>query len=867
MDISSIIINLGKLDKCCAKCGQEVCICAGLEEKPEMCDACGCEPCICDNSVTCANEMPEQDVGSAIAELVKLTGGAPVTESILTEITDIKAPAMDALRHLGNMLTKKAEQATLHGRNGDNPELSNKIRNMSRVGGILADLGGPEETVSVDKISKPDWDCIASTLNVPVEKLMRIVGIREGVEMTPFQAEDDMEPMSKKQAMGDQPLVNNTADNSMIDAEDPVKKYAVKTIKETSKLVKQTTLPSGKRPITLWKDEQGHYSLDSDSGSSRIVGANSKEAKKAFDKEVRHMEDKPNVKTIKEHADLIREMEKLEEAYREGDVVRVASDNSYYGDMTGHVIRIDRDGDVVVDLEDFGEVKIPAGELQKNHAMHPMFERSEPYANEGRIESAIDEAIENFSMEEFLEHNSGEIFPDDKEEVIYSTQDISSMIRHYLAHWIQIHTDVEEIDPSEITDGDVKGLMNKVVLPYMREANFRIAPELKTVEGMEEHSVYEAESKDMNKNKVCPICHLSAASCDCDKDKKEETKDAKKDLKEAFTYGDKVVIVGDKHHLGDEGEVVSFDNKNGTVVVNLHNHGRHNFPVHCVVKDIEEEGALLDADEHVGTVEQAAAPVDLHLLSNEIENLSDDEYNNVMMELFGHGDPERIISTQHIIDQLTSLPADRLMDLCMEYDLCMSTVDEGNAHDDLRAKKSDHDTLMHKNIEDAKHLGTFNHEGHEVLDEDDFEGMNKDQYAKMLTDKVVKMDDKQYIDACKILFPASDVYKMHDKGDILVAILNSDKADLMDLKELIRMHETALSKIGMESEETDEDDDVINEKAAPGQEAWIKSNKDKFVKEYGKKKGLEVLYATAQKRADESIETLEKSLNEEFNNF
>ena len=41
----------------------------------------------------------------------------------------------------------------------------------------------------------------------------------------------------------------------------------------------------------------------------------------------------------------------------------------------------------------------------------------------------------------------------------------------------------------------------------------------------------------------------------------------------------------------------------------------------------------------------------------------------------------------------------------------------------------------------------------------------------------------------------------------------------------------------------------INESSAPGQEDWIKSNKEKFIKQYGKDKGLEVLYATAWKRS------------------
>ena len=68
-----------------------------------------------------------------------------------------------------------------------------------------------------------------------------------------------------------------------------------------------------------------------------------------------------------------------------------------------------------------------------------------------------------------------------------------------------------------------------------------------------------------------------------------------------------------------------------------------------------------------------------------------------------------------------------------------------------------------------------------------------------------------------------------------------------------------------ESEDKDDDKEEIEEselkeKAAPGQEDWIKSNKEKFIKQYGKKKGLEVLYATSWKRSkkNESAEQLEE---------
>ena len=41
------------------------------------------------------------------------------------------------------------------------------------------------------------------------------------------------------------------------------------------------------------------------------------------------------------------------------------------------------------------------------------------------------------------------------------------------------------------------------------------------------------------------------------------------------------------------------------------------------------------------------------------------------------------------------------------------------------------------------------------------------------------------------------------------------------------------------------EEDILTEKAPPGMEPWVKANKERFVKQYGKKKGIGVLYATA----------------------
>ena len=63
-----------------------------------------------------------------------------------------------------------------------------------------------------------------------------------------------------------------------------------------------------------------------------------------------------------------------------------------------------------------------------------------------------------------------------------------------------------------------------------------------------------------------------------------------------------------------------------------------------------------------------------------------------------------------------------------------------------------------------------------------------------------------------------------------------------------------------EVEESINEEEVVDEVAAPGQEDWIKSNKERFIKQYGKDKGMSVLYATAWKRSKDakSNESLEE---------
>jgi len=1082
MDISTIIISLEKIADSTKSADAAI----------EVCDGCNSEPCVCDQEIcgTCAaapcvcSEPTDQNIGAALAELTKLSGiQSTVTESTLVEITNTRSHMIDGLRHLGAVMINMAEKAD-HTGTQSAAASDAEFNKMLRIGEILADLGEPG-SVPLNRLTREDLTFVAQKLNLPLELFLKKVGIHEGLEMRPYQGENDLEPMSKKQVMGDQPLVNNTGDNSMIDSEKPVKKLAMKTIKESAE----------NGYICFYKGKQLEVHAAS-SYEAQKKAAEIFKAKKSHEvsvhlaqkdgEDVVHTATEATAPTIKQFADIIREMELRGEQFRVGDSVRVASDNMHYGDRRGHVTAIDpATGDLTVDMEDFGSVKLPPRELHKNHAMHPMFETG-PYEEDARVENSVQDALNNFDVKEFLEHSGSDFgwedrnHPDAQKE--YTTQYILSSLTGYLEHWIQQHRD-EHVD---LENSDVTGLLKHDVLPYLRENGFRISPELKSVEDVNEDNGVE------RREDICPECHSEPCQCDTtevkeadgddeednDSDKDSEDKDAdyddapgaakdgaaaakaatpaaavaapaapaggagssatdrnrtntetggsspggastggvgsgiggagtggaatggastggagtvnvtlsgnsgtgsnggktpapvtinisnvggttdagnvasgdgpgsageggkadgsdggggggaapdepnnystsgkdaaekdidvnndndnendkptfpkkkvnsfdSKDLTEGFTYGDKVVITGDKHHMGDEGEIVSMDKERGTVIVKLDGHGRMSFPLHSVSKpELEEEGALLDAAPVPPEAELAHTSHDLHSLAKEITAADDTLYNEIVMDLFGYSDPERIISEQHIVDQLTSLNPDEVsaisaqlwipvndgesvgpysiggeMDPTDPYDASEHDVDEGNSHDDLRASPSDHDTLMHKNTADA-HKGlsgnAYAGQMHE-LDEADFDAK---MTAKDITDRILKLDDKNYVEACKLIYEPKNVYKPHDKIDIFLAV----ERHPVEVKNFLDNYDAELNKIGMES--VDSDEEALTEKAPPDQEAWVKANKAKFKKEYGDKKGEEILYATAWKKHNESVESLESALTEEFN--
>ena len=120
------------------------------------------------------------------------------------------------------------------------------------------------------------------------------------------------------------------------------------------------------------------------------------------------------------------------------------------------------------------------------------------------------------------------------------------------------------------------------------------------------------------------------------------------------------------------------------------------------------------------------------------------------------------------------------------------------------------------------------------------------------------------------------VYVTHggEKKQLLQEPEEDDEKDEKDVEEgrTMRPRNTSLRKPGLRKEEDEkdtrtakereiamkkaEDDEFrgrykkekVDESTPPGEESWVKANKARFKKEYGDKKGTEVLYGTAWKR-------------------
>jgi hypothetical protein len=115
------------------------------------------------------------------------------------------------------------------------------------------------------------------------------------------------------------------------------------------------------------------------------------------------------------------------------------------------------------------------------------------------------------------------------------------------------------------------------------------------------------------------------------------------------------------------------------------------------------------------------------------------------------------------------------------------------------------------------------------------------QWVLNKTRYLIQLSKENNMDFAKILSKIDSIQSTKQLNE-------SAKPDFLDIDKDGDRKEP-MKKAAADKKKRDVKEDAVNEVSAPGQEDWIKKNKQRFIDQYGKKKGMEVLYATAWKRS------------------
>lgn len=131
-----------------------------------------------------------------------------------------------------------------------------------------------------------------------------------------------------------------------------------------------------------------------------------------------------------------------------------------------------------------------------------------------------------------------------------------------------------------------------------------------------------------------------------------------------------------------------------------------------------------------------------------------------------------------------------------------------------------------------------------------------------LVNTIKELNDQNYMIIIDSIFGHGDPQRKLSSDDIFYKLNSLSRDDLQELSNML-----GYGKLSEQAEYND----ALLEVAPPDMEDWIKSNKERFIKEYGKKKGLNILYATAWKqhneKLDDMIEEDDCSMMDEFKKF
>lgn len=185
-----------------------------------------------DNGDTSMNLSSTIDDKETIMQIMKLAGipipeiiGIPMTlidddqeeapchcSELVAEANTLAPSIINYLHMVGKTMVDFASKSHNLTTSSPNSLGDKELNDFSRVGEILVGLGEPY-SFTIKDLSEDDIMFIIKKTHIDADKFKKMIGLNETTRMISLNSKYDMAPLSKKQAMMTQKLVNNTGDN------------------------------------------------------------------------------------------------------------------------------------------------------------------------------------------------------------------------------------------------------------------------------------------------------------------------------------------------------------------------------------------------------------------------------------------------------------------------------------------------------------------------------------------------------------------------------------------------------------------------------------------------------------------------------
>ena len=790
-------------------------------------------------------ESMDESVSHYISRLAGLGTKETLDEARLLEVHNMSEKLLNVLHRLGKNMLDAASRAGKFKGERENSEKFRELNDYSRVGELLVALGEPF-SVPLEKFDRADKEFIAAKLGVPYEKFARIARLRESTKnLRPYEGDNQYKLPSKEFAKNDQDLVNNSGDNPINDKNEP-RSTGVKTIRESldaiADLKRKFKLNESASEVKYMA--QTIADLPNDLIYDEIIArlflddvAGSHITEQSIEHALAHIDG--------ETFNHIRNL--LKSKIEEGQVIPFPSNKEWFSGNYGIELELNKDdaesgshsGDCEEDIKELMNKpyikaqldKLDPEELKRELKEYGAWDENELTDHEDNLMRILWIACGDISDRQFSEVDE-DFQHGDADGDNHGTELVDEHIDD-----MGMPYNPDEDDMQDNNHFFHNGMKVKLVGPYA---------------GNNAHEIFTLSQWDDEKRKgwiadkdgrgwyakdyqIEPVDDFEPEDDDYqDVDEGNAHDDLRADPSDHDTLMNKNIADARREHIVSEGrttdairqEISDIEDKLGELT-----HRKHidvNLVNRLVSKSIKLRAELASASPKRSNSMMMGENT-IGSLKNKLNSLS--EGNNTQKWVVW--DPNR---NNKIIK--TFMNPHKAKDFAGLHNLEMNSYEYW--HDNFNPNYKEY------NIDKSE--ADLNNREQENWYDTTNEAINLKH--KIQAKLLVGFNNKQ---VTKTFRDRADLDKWVDEND----------AEILSTRSL----ENANIIGDMVFDKSDFKESTITEKAPPGMEQWVKHNKAKFKKEYGDKKGEEVLYATAWKMAKESIENLANSLLEKFDSF